>query len=388
MKNIVIIATIIVFVLLVACEAQNITANIPGPPTIEKKINFGTNFDKKYSGTTIEDVERRIDTLSFYGVEKITIYKVLYLDGVDDICFHESFPSDNPFWLNYSNSELSEIAAYARSKNITVRMGLDICPLGYDYGSYMNYKEVWRGYIEPSNIHYWFDNLKPYVIELGRLCQRQGIQTINLGDELVSMTKSRNDNEWKAIIDTLRSVYSGKVTYCFNGGAYNKDSHSLSYFEFNQVSQQFYDLFDELGITIYPNLSSNTTPTIDSSQTELGYIMETLYSINATTGKKVFIGETSCPSVDSPLSSNYVSWAWDTNVLNNKNLNEDAQANYVTALINVTKDKNWFSGTFWHNSYYNQNNSQNNNLLNKGPSPFRENLSAKKMLQQVKILAE
>lgn len=382
MKNIICAICVLFTVSIISC-----TKITSVDPVISPQNKLGVNFDRKYFGDfyqngSLPNIITRIDSLANHGVEMITIYKAYYTDGVNSFYLHEEFPSDNPGWSNYSYNELAQMVAYAKNRGMIVQYAIEICPIGRGGNGWHNgYGEIWRGHFNPSNTAYFFHNFWNKVKIDAQFCELQGVEIINIGQENVLLTTPDKDAYWHALIDSIKTQYSGSISYYFNGGQYNRISQQFQCCEFAQVSSSFYSNFDILGITMYPSLSDEAVPSLNSLKTGLAPIFNYCEQIHNQTGKPFIIGETSCPSVEYPLTQNYVSWAWDVNALMTKATNYQGQANYAKALTELAVNKNWLLGIFWHNSYYNPDNQNNAILLEKGPSPFNADLRTKLIFQ-------
>ncbi len=384
MKNIMFAVLILFSFFAMSCTKNNITDI--NQDTNAQKI-LGINFDRKYfdpfyQNESLPNILARIDSLANCGVEQVTFYKVYYADGISSLNLYEEFPTENPGWSNYSYTELAQMVVYAKNHGMTVQYAVEICPIGRGGSGWHNgYGEIWRGYYNPSNTGYFFNNFWNKVKIDAQFCEIQGVDIINIGQENVLLTTSDKDTYWHTLVDSIRTKYSGLISYYFNGGLYNRVSHQFPNCEFDQVSSSFCSNFDILGITMYPNLSDEAVPSLDSLKNELVPIFNYLEQIHNQTGKSIIIGETSCPSVKYPLTQDYVSWAWNANMLMSKITNYQGQANYAKALMELSANKDWLIGIFWHNSYYNSENANNVILLEKGPSPFGPDLVIKPMLK-------
>ncbi len=380
-KNLYLILIYIIFFIIFGCEKNTITE-------VVTPINFqlGINMDRKYWGNyyetqSIENMKQRMSIFASSGVKWVTIYQVLYMNGINDSYFYNQFPLENPGWKNYSQEEQAELITHAHELGLKIQFAIEVCPLVPGNGWYPGYIEEWRGEVCPTNPQLFFSNMTKEFVKTARLCQKNNVEMLNLGQELIKITTPQFDNYWTLAIDSVRTYYDQRLSYCLNGGNYSKIEQRFINSEYYSASSGFCSLFDILGITMYPNISDEAIPTINSLRLALVPIRNFLESIHDETGKKVIIGETSCPSVEFPLTQNYVLWAWNTNVLAEKITSEKAQANYLEAL-KTTFNQSWIEAVFWHNSYYNLDNPSNEIMLSKGPSPLNSNLFPKLMLME------
>ncbi|RDI55130.1 glycoside hydrolase family 113 [Microvirga subterranea] len=114
----------------------------------------------------------------------------------------------------------------------------------------------WRATLEPGDPKAWFDSYKAMMVKYAEVAQRAGAEMICVGTEMVSMTnptKVTSDGKtytqkWAEIIDAVRAVYSGKVTY------------AATYDEVVKVG--FWDKVDFIGVDAYIPSSRIDNPTV------------------------------------------------------------------------------------------------------------------------------
>ncbi len=115
----------------------------------------------------------------------------------------------------------------------------------------------WRATLAPSDPKAWFDSYKAMMVEYAKVAQQAGAEMICVGTEMISMTdptKVCSDGKtytqkWGEIIDAVRAVYSGKVTY------------AATYDEVVKVG--FWDKVDYIGVDAYIPSSTVNDPTVD-----------------------------------------------------------------------------------------------------------------------------
>jgi uncharacterized protein (TIGR03437 family) len=112
----------------------------------------------------------------------------------------------------------------------------------------------WRGDINPpaSGMDAWFASYTSFIVKYAQMAQAQGVETLNMGTELVDMTGSANQSRWKAVIEAIRSNYSGPVVYGANA-TYPGD-------EFSSVS--FWPWVDLIGLDGYVPLTDHADPSL------------------------------------------------------------------------------------------------------------------------------
>jgi Ca2+-binding RTX toxin-like protein len=108
---------------------------------------------------------------------------------------------------------------------------------------------VWRAELAPSDPKAWFASYKAMMVEYAKVAQKGGAAMICVGtemDSMISPTKTFVDSSgvtktytqaWGEIIDAVRAVYSGKVTY------------AATYWTAKDVG--FWDKVDYIGVDAY-----------------------------------------------------------------------------------------------------------------------------------------
>jgi Ca2+-binding RTX toxin-like protein len=107
---------------------------------------------------------------------------------------------------------------------------------------------VWRAEIAPADPDLWFKNYKAMIVEYAKVAQTSGAAMFVIGTEMKSMTVPRYTDRWVDIINTVRSVYGGSVTY------------SATVPESAQV--QFWDKLDAIGINAYFPMTTSSKPSV------------------------------------------------------------------------------------------------------------------------------
>lgn len=72
----------------------------------------------------------------------------------------------------------------------------------------------WRGNIAPQNVAAWFASYTALLVNLGQLAQQHGTEILVLGGEFDSMQSYTP--QWMTLIQAVRRVYRGKLTYASN----------------------------------------------------------------------------------------------------------------------------------------------------------------------------
>jgi len=197
----------------------------------------------------------------------------------------------------YDEVKAAVLSAKARGLKVVLKPHVETTPI-----------RVWRAEFEPTDPVAWFASYKAMMVEYAKVAQAAGAEMFCVGTEMVSMTdptKVCSDGmtyteKWEDIIDAVRAVYSGKVTY------------SATYEEVTKVG--FWHKVDYIGVNPYIPLSTINDPTVGQMVDAWvkphfnPWIRDTLYqgksvidyykSLSEQYGKKVIFTEVGYKSLD------------------------------------------------------------------------------------------
>ncbi len=192
---------------------------------------------------------------------------------------------------------------------------------------------VWRGKIHPKSKDDWFDSYNNMIMIYARMAQENGVEMLAVGREFGSLSGKANFKRWKEIIENIRNVYKGPLTYAANWDEYHRVS--------------FWPLLDYIGVNAYFPLSSHKCPTREElSQIWKGApghadIFTRLKNFSSKLKKPLFFTGIGYRSIDYAASKPFY-WLTPGRVYNGQ-----AQANCYAALIDVFKGQDWFKGVCW-----------------------------------------
>jgi hypothetical protein len=227
---------------------------------------------------------------------------------------------------------------------------------------------TWRGKIAPSDTDAWFDSYKKFIAYHATIAQEEAVELFCIGTELVSLdTVSSNRSKWGEVIDTVKSIYHGQLTYAADWGSYS------------QVC--FWDALDIAGIDAYFPLSNSRDPPIDSliagwyeyeypKDTSICYPTPQDGAMRITKGRrdyadtlthnwvrdiKTFHDEIDTPIIFTEIGYGSYDYAakepWKIyrpfELSDSLNPNVWLQARCYAAAFRVFADSSWFKGTFW-----------------------------------------
>jgi hypothetical protein len=110
----------------------------------------------------------------------------------------------------------------------------------------------WRGDINPTDIDAWFASYTQFILHYAQMAEELGVEAYCMGTEFRTISGAANRDRWVAVINAIRSVYSGTLTYAANA-TFPAD-------EFTSVS--FWDQLDLIGLDGYFTLTDQTNPTL------------------------------------------------------------------------------------------------------------------------------
>jgi hypothetical protein len=110
----------------------------------------------------------------------------------------------------------------------------------------------WRALIGPTDPDAWFASYTQFIVQYARLADALGVEMLCIGTELRTVSGTANQALWNAVIDSVRAVYPGALTYAANAVA--RDD------EFTSVA--FWDRLDLIGLDAYFRLTDQADPTL------------------------------------------------------------------------------------------------------------------------------
>ena len=157
-----------------------------------------------------------------------------------------------------------------------------------------------------------------------------GCEVFCLGTEFSNFAMSR-PSYWLGLIDTVRSIYAGKITYAANWDVYD--------------DIVFWNKLDYIGVDAYFPISEEQTPSVDVVEASwLEDVLPTMEEVSDNFGKQVIFTEFGYRSVDYAGKE-----PWNSEADGNVNL--EAQQNAYHGMFNAFDQVHWFEGGFvwkWH----------------------------------------
>lgn len=179
----------------------------------------------------------------------------------------------------------------------------------------------------------WEANYKTYLLYLARFCDSLNVEILSIGTELKTYT-TKHPEFFSGLIDEVRKVYKGKLTYAANWDEYE--------------TINFWNKLDYIGIDAYFPLSDKKTPSINELEMNWEKISLNLKGLSLKYNKKIIFTEYGYKSIDYTANKQ---WEFE-NTPKTKDVNFDSQINAYTALYNSIWKKDFIAGGFlwkWYN---------------------------------------
>ena len=104
------------------------------------------------------------------------------------------------------------------------------------------------GQLTPTDPDAFFASYTQQIVAYARVAEQAGAESFSIGNEMSGFTGAQYHDEWTNLIDQVRAVYHGEITY----SAATDEAHNVS----------FWDQVDVIGINAYPPLTSELDPSV------------------------------------------------------------------------------------------------------------------------------
>lgn len=184
----------------------------------------------------------------------------------------------------------------------------------------------------------WFESYRKNLIHHALLAELLDIELLCIGAEFRSSILKQPD-KWEELIEDVKSIYSGKLTYAANWDA-----------EYAEVS--FWDQMDFIGIQAYFPLTTGEYPSLSEIKKGWKRHIATLKALSERYNKPILFSEVGYRSDN---IATIEPWVWgsaldkDTSVVAS-NITQNLA---YEALFQELWDKEWFAGMYfwqWHNT--------------------------------------
>lgn len=169
----------------------------------------------------------------------------------------------------------------------------------------------------------WEDSYRDYILHFATIADALKVKLFCIGVELGETIKQR-PQFWDSLIDTIKQIYHGKITYAANWDDYK--------------SFPFWEKLDYIGVDAYFPLINNKTPSVNSLKKSWQKYSNELQQINTKLHHQVLFTEYGYRNVDYNSAE-----PWKEN---EGTQNDAAQTNAYEAFYQTFAGKKWFAGGY------------------------------------------
>ncbi|MEL7426782.1 MAG: hypothetical protein AAFN81_27570 [Bacteroidota bacterium] len=307
---------------------QSITGSLRNKAVLEQENQTAERQDstliKKHKGAHIFSVEDTIDLelLRAYNLEWATMVSWAFQDDYD-----------SPHLGHHSGDSL-KMAAYDSSwvKRIQIARSA-----GYKvfFKPHLWIHEAsegkWRSDIFPASEtdwEQWQAEYRSFIIRYAKVAERAGAELYCIGTEFTRLTTEKPEF-WEALIQEVRGVYSGQITYAANW-----------YGEFDKIT--FWDQLDYVGVQAYFPLAKTPSPSVEEISQGWEKHIRTMEAVQQRYDKKILFTELGYRSISRAAIK---PWEWVENATDQDSLySVETQARCYQAFFNTIWEKDWFAG--------------------------------------------
>lgn len=297
------------------CTKKSVSVNSCNEPPIFKcEVNSDSN---KMNGVSYVAMNYGVDSSNFNSVVNVNANWVAITpfgfipSSSSKVEYNSSFQ-----WYGETINGTKEYILAAKQKGLKVLMKPHLWIWG-----------TWVGDLNFSSQTEWnnFDSsYTAYILDFAKLADSLNVESFCIGVELKKIVQNK-PQIFIDLIDTIKSVYSGELTYAANWDNYKNVT--------------FWDKLDYIGIDAYFPVSNNQTPSVQSCFEGWDVSFTEIKNLSNSTGKQVCFTEYGYRNID------YTGLEpWDDN--SNSTFNTEAQNNAYQALYCKFWNESWFKGGF------------------------------------------
>ena len=235
-------------------------------------------------------------------------------------------------WYSESDRGARELAKIADSLGIGIILKPHIWLGGYSTSG-QSRDEI--GYLEEDQWQAWEADYTKFLMHYAHLAEEIDAEILVIGTELARSAHERTQY-WRGLIEDIRSVYQGKLTYAANWWA-----------EYETI--EFWEMLDFIGIQAYFELSDEPNPTNAMLSRGWEPHKQTLSVLSARIDRPILFTEIGYRNVADAAAK---PWRWPSrDEIGQVTPNNDLQAQLYTVFFDEVWNESWFSGAIlwkWH----------------------------------------
>ncbi|MFK7999806.1 MAG: hypothetical protein AB8H86_09425 [Polyangiales bacterium] len=183
----------------------------------------------------------------------------------------------------------------------------------------------WRAELEPGDWHAWFQSYREWILIYARIAEEESVPLLAIGTELRS--SAQHAHEWRALIEEIRAVYSGELTYCANWDSVD--------------DVLFWDAVDYIGVQFYPPLASAPGDSAEAMGERLRGHLAGLERISVRFERPVLLTEVGYKATEDTAVRPY---EWTER--SDSPVDEAAQAQAYEILFRQVASERWIRGVY------------------------------------------
>lgn len=184
----------------------------------------------------------------------------------------------------------------------------------------------------------WFESYTQWILHYARLAEECQIESLCIGTELYQTTV-RFPDRWRAIIRSIREIYSGELTYAANW-----------YKEYEAIT--FWDELDYIGVQAYFPLAKKDRPEKNELLASWSKHKKRLKKIADRYHKKIIFTEIGYKNTADAAKE---PWTWPQSMDEDTGISAEMQRLCYEAMFESLWKEPWFDGLFiwkwFHTSY-------------------------------------
>ena len=170
----------------------------------------------------------------------------------------------------------------------------------------------------------WFESYTNFICHYAQIAEETKCEMFCIGCEMSGT--ERKTQHWRHVIEKVRGIYTGSVTYNANHGS--------------EEDIEWFDAVDIIGTSAYYAVSKTNEDTEESMIAKWEETKGKLYKVHKKFNKQILFMEIGCRS-----ASGCSTMPWDC--FTDLPFDEEEQAKYYSSAMKAYWEEEWFSGFFW-----------------------------------------
>jgi len=296
-------------ILFTGCKKKNETPD--GPPS--DSLRLGMSYTAWWhDGYLSPPSDSSLEILKLDNVNWVAVLVTWYQDSTTATQIYRDT------LLTPNDQSIRHVIAYAKNlgRKIMLKPHVD-CKIG------------WRGEIVPDSFGEWFRSYKQFITHYAKIAESLACEQFCVGTELEGTTLD-HESDWRTIIDSVRVLFHGVITYAANWDKYRD-------------YVPFWDYVDIVGIDAFFPLTNSNNPTLNDliNSWNSRWVAE-IEDFQDNIKKPILFTEIGYRSLD---GANTQPWNWQIT----GTVDTAEQRDCYQAAFDALMDKPWFRGFFWWN---------------------------------------